>query len=97
MTDKLTKYHAGIEEYFEDLNRRYPDRHKQIHKICCKQCPSDGKGEDPMSADIKATVPKEHIAREYLFVCAWRESKLCKGYCDYNDIDQEYLDKLYKK
>jgi len=96
MENRLTKYHAGIEEYFEDLDRRYPDRHKQIHKTCCKQCPST-KGEDEESVDIKASVPKEHIAREYLFVCAWRESKLCKGYCDYNDIDQEYLDNLYKK
>lgn len=95
MGNRLTKYMAGIEEYFEDLNRKYPDRHKHIHKVCCKGCPSSY-GHDDMSLDIKTHCSKEHIARSHLFVCFQRESKLCKGYCDLNEIDQEYLDNLYK-
>lgn len=91
---KLEKIKKGIDEYFEEQERLYPNRHKEIHKVSCKYCPSE-KGSDPESEDIK-TLPKEIIAKEYLFVCAWRTSKLCKGNCDSMGINQEYLDKLYK-
>lgn len=86
---------SGIEDYFSELDRKYPNRRKQIHKHSCKHCPSE-KGSDPETEDIKAHVSKEVIAKQYVFACAWRNSKLCKGYCDYNGIDQEYLDNLYK-
>lgn len=95
---KLIGITEKIDTYFSDLDRKYPDRHKQIHKGCCKNCPSDidnKKGiEDPESRDIKENYSKEQIAREMLFVCAWRNSKLCKGLCDYMGIDQEFLNSL---
>lgn len=93
---RATKIKSSVDEYFEKMDRLYPDRHKVIHKGCCKRCPS-AQGEDPEVKDIKEHCSKEHIAKEFLFVCAWRPSKLCKGYCDYNDIDQEFLDNLNKK
>ena len=75
----------------------YPNRHKVIHKVCCKQCPADRNRKegiiDPESADI-AKLPKELIAKEFLYVCAWRPSKLCKGNCDTMGINQKYLDSL---
>jgi len=81
----------GIDVYLQS----FEDRHKIIHKTPCKQCPSerDKKAEfkDPETEDIKL-LPKEVIAKEYLFVCAWRNSKLCKGLCDEMGIDQKYLD-----
>ena len=83
-------------DYFERLDAEHPNRHKIIHKGCCKPCPSNQNVTDPECEDIK-TLPKEEIAREYLFVCAWRNSKLCKGNCDNMGIDQEFLDKLYGK
>jgi len=74
------------------LEKQYPNRHAQIHKQCCKRCPSSF-GSDPETEDIKATCSKDFIADEFLFVCAWRPSKLCKGNCDFMGIDQGYLDK----
>ena len=56
------------------LNDRYPNRHKEIHKVCCKKCPSANGSTDPESEDIK-TLPKDVIAKNYLFVCAWRNRK----------------------
>lgn len=71
-------------------------RHKVIHKSCCKRCPSQNGDTDPESEDIKQ-YPKELIAKEFLFVCAWRRNKLCKGLCDNMGIDQEFLNKLYER
>ena len=89
-----------IGDYFEKMDRMYPDRNKQIHKVSCKHCPSECYKRngmvDPESEDIKL-LPKEVIAKEYLFVCAWRNSKLCKGNCDYMEIDQQYLNDLYNE
>ena len=84
------------EEYFARLDAQYPNRHKLIHKNCCKYCPSKNGATDPECEDMKE-LPKELIAKEYLFVCAWRNSKACKGFADNMGIDQEFLDKLYGK
>lgn len=94
--NNLSLVASDIEEYFANLDNVYPDRHKKIHKEPCKGCPSM-QGDDPEVRDIKASCSKENIAREFLFVCYKRNSKLCKGYCDYNDIDQDYLDHLFKE
>jgi hypothetical protein len=91
---RLTKIKAGIDEWFAEQERLYPNAHKEIHKGCCKKCPS-AMGTDPETEDIK-TYPKELIAKKFAFVCAWRNSKLCKGFCDNMGIDQQYLDNLYK-
>lgn len=87
--------------YLDELDRIYPDRHKKIHLHCCKKCPAminKIMGEvDEESDYIKNSYPKEFIATEFLFVCAWRTSKLCKGNCDDMGIDQEFLNNLYNK
>lgn len=90
---------AKYEKFFTDLDKFYPNRYKEIHKHCCKMCPSEQdkiRGRlDPESEDIK-TLPKEIIAKDHLFVCYARNSKLCKGLCDNMGIGQEYLDtKIY--
>ena len=78
----------------KDHDIKYPNRHKEIHKACCKECPSNNNVKqgiiDPESAEIK-TYPKELIIKEFLFVCAWRPNKLCKGLCDYYNINQKLI------
>ncbi len=90
----------NVGDYLEKIDKKFPNRHKEIHKGCCKKCPSnldriDGTI-DPESEQIK-TFSKELIAKEFLFVCAWRPNKLCKGNCDYMEIDQDYLNSLNEK
>jgi hypothetical protein len=84
-----------------DYEKQYPNRHKEIHSECCKNCPSDistKKGvEDIEAKDIKENYSKEFIAKELLFVCAWRRNKLCKGLCDYMNINQKMLDEINLK
>jgi len=90
MVNKLV---TGI-EWLNEQDRKFPNRHKEIHKGCCKHCPSNNNAKagiiDPESVEIK-TYPKELIAKEFLFVCAWRGNKLCKGICDYYGIDEQYI------
>lgn len=79
----------------KEYDDKFPDRHCTIHKTCCKQCPSERNREegieDPESKDIRDSFSKEFIAHEFLFVCAWRPNKLCKGNCDYMGIDQDFI------
>lgn len=74
-------------KYLDELDTKYPNRHTTIHKCCCKHCPADNNRKngvvDIESKDIKESVSKQAIAKEYLFVCAWRPNKLCKGLCDF--------------
>lgn len=87
---------TGI-ELLREQDKKWPNRHKEIHKGCCKHCPTHNSKKagilDPESEDIKKC-PKELIAREYLFVCAWRPNKLCKGLCDDMGIDEEFIKNL---
>jgi len=83
----------------EQLDVLYPNRHIEIHKSPCKHCPSHinkiNGAIDPESSEIK-TYSKEIIVKEFLFVCAWRNSKLCKGLCDYMEIDEEFIKSVKK-
>lgn len=86
-----------VSDYLDQADKQFPNRHNEIHKVCCKKCPSNHNKKngnvDEESEQIK-TFPKELIAKEYLFVCAWRPNKLCKAICDYYDIDENYLKTL---
>lgn len=70
----------------------------QIHKGCCKHCPSKRIKEagmtDPETEDFKAFFTKEEQAQKAIFPCAWRPDKFCKGICDEFDINQKYLDNI---
>lgn len=79
----------------QELDVLFPNRNTQIHKSCCNKCPSS-KGHDPMTRDIKKENSKDKIVKEYLFVCAWRRSKLCKGICDLFEINQKFIDESTK-
>lgn len=71
---------------------------KQIHKHCCKNCPTENvykKGGKDLEVEDLRELPKEILAKEFVFVCYCRNSKLCKGICDQYGITQEYLDNLY--
>jgi hypothetical protein len=103
----MEKVKSSIAEYFDKQiaeqdrqDKLYPDRHKVIHKVPCKNCPSAiGKlrgEEDPECKEIKETCSKGLIVNEFLFVCAWRPSKLCKGNCDYMEITEEDISNLSK-
>lgn len=89
-----------IGDYLKEQDLKFPNRHKEIHKDCCKNCPSNigmqNGNTDPESAEIK-TYPKERIVEEYLFVCGWRPNKLCKGLCDYMEIDERFIKECNEK
>lgn len=65
-------------------------RPRAIHTSPCVNCPSAHFPPDPECVDIK-----EHCDRatqlDSVFTCAWREGKLCKGYCDYLNITEADL------
>lgn len=58
----------------------------EIHDSPCVHCPST-KGIDPETEDIK-TWPKSQRMNT-VFPCAWRNEKLCKGYCDSIGVTRE--------
>lgn len=63
-----------------------------IHKTYCKRCPSKWHPQDPESADI-ASLP-DGIREMYVFPCAWRTEKLCKGVCEELGYDEGKHGKL---
>lgn len=94
MFDLKEHLNAQLREIAEE-EKMFPNRHIEIHKDYCKACPSNHNAlrgeEDPESKELKESCSKEHLAHEYLFVCAWRPNKLCKGLCDYMEIDENFL------
>lgn len=84
-------------ENYKTAEEKYPNRHKEIHKSPCKNCPSVYNKKngviDPETNEIK-TYPKEIIVKEFLFVCAWRPNKLCKGNCDEMSINQDFINNM---
>lgn len=77
----------------EDKNKKlYPNRYKEIHKVCCEECPSgEGMVNDPEVED-QLKLPKEERAKR-VFLCGWRQSKLCKGFCNAMGVDEDYLNR----
>lgn len=82
-------------DFFADLDRKYPDRHKKIHKAPCKNCPSMSPHVDEETEDFKKC-SDEYLISEVLFVCYLRNSKLCKGLCDNLSINQDKIYKFYE-
>lgn len=80
-----------LESIRED-DRKYPNRHQQIHKACCKNCPSY-KGRSDPEADEYGKLPLEKRIN-HVFPCGWRPSKLCKGICDNYGVNEEIIKKL---
>lgn len=77
----------------KDIELKYPNRDKEIHKVPCKNCPSiidkvNGTV-DPEIEDTKLLSREEQI--KTVFTCGWRPSKLCKGYCDQFNITEKNL------
>jgi len=75
-----------------------------VHSTYCKYCPSNNHPQDEESKDI-ASMP-DGIRQKYVFVCAWRTDKLCRGVCEelgYNEkkhshlLNEESDDKLKEK
>lgn len=63
----------------------------RIHLQCCPHCPSaPGCPSDPESDQIESWVRSgEMPAMDAVFACAWRPTKLCKGWCDLLGVKQE--------
>ena len=60
----------------------------EIHESPCAPCPSTKDlSEDWESQEIREAPRDVRIA--HAFRCAWRPGKLCKGYCDFNELTQE--------
>jgi len=77
----------------KEVELKYPNRYKEIHKVSCKNCPSvfNKKNNiiDPENEDMKVCPREEQI--KSVFPCGWRGSKLCKGYCDDFNINENDL------
>lgn len=58
----------------------------KIYKTVCTQCPSAYYPADPECEQIMK-YPKEEQLKT-VFNCAWRQNKLCKGYCDLMGISE---------
>lgn len=76
-----------------EVELKYPNRYKEIHKTPCKNCPSVINKEngiiDPENEEVKLFPREEQI--KTVFPCGWRSSKLCKGYCDEFNITEKDL------
>lgn len=59
-----------------------------IHTTRCANCPSQFV-DDPEVAELQHAPRDQQLAS--VFRCAWRNEKLCKGYCDRLQITQEEL------
>lgn len=77
----------------KEIELKYPNRYKEIHKVPCRNCPTVFNKVnnilDPENEDIK-TFPREEQIKS-VFLCGWRSSKLCKGYCDEFNIKKDNL------
>lgn len=52
-----------------------------VHDQCCARCPSQpGSKPDPFTLDFMKL--ERDLRMKTVFPCAWRPSKLCKGYFD---------------
>lgn len=61
-------------------------RPTKVHVSYCKYCPSKDGASDPESRMI-ASMP-EGEKQKYVFACAWRNEKLCKGVCEELNYDE---------
>jgi len=93
-TETLEKQKDGESRPLEALVIPNYER-KKIYNTCCMECPINNQGPDQECRDIKK-LPKEIIAKEFLFVCFKRQKKLCKGLCEYMGIDEDFLEKCYE-
>lgn len=71
-----------------------PHHQMEIHKGCCKRCPSKFNSvngiKDPEVEDMKKA-PPDKIVEYGVFPCFCREDKLCKGICDEMNVDLSFL------
>lgn len=58
-----------------------------VHETYCKNCPSKWHPQDPEAAGIEALPDGER--QKYVFPCAWRREKLCKGVCEVLGFDPD--------
>ena len=63
----------------------------EVHREYCNHCPSRGykvgSGEDP-ETDWYAGHP-DGVRQQFVFPCAWRREKLCKGICEVMSYEEE--------
>lgn len=57
-----------------------------VHESYCSSCPSKWHKPDPESEEI-AGYP-DGVRQQYVFPCAWRPNKLCKGVCEELGYDE---------
>lgn len=90
--DLKSQIQKSLEKHRE-VELKYPNRYKEIHKVPCRNCPSiidklNGVI-DPENEEVKSFPREQQI--KTVFACGWRPSKLCKGYCDEFNIKEEDL------
>lgn len=62
----------------------------QVHKNYCPNCPSNRAvfpDSDPEAKEIEGYPDGER--QMFVFPCAWRPNKLCKGICESLDYEEE--------
>lgn len=64
---------------------------REPHADYCEHCPSaPHQPSDPETDDIMAEIAAGHATPdEWVFPCAWRREKLCKGICERLGYQQE--------
>jgi hypothetical protein len=94
--EKINKLQNSIKRSLDkhnELELIYPNRHKEIHKVACKHCPTVFNKKynitDPEHEEVKLLSREVQI--KTVFICGWRSSKLCKGYCDEFNINEKDL------
>lgn len=54
-----------------------------VHEDACERCPSTHYPNDPEADAVKEAVSAGLVdKRHYVFPCAWRPDKICKGIAD---------------
>ncbi len=57
-----------------------PPQAPQVHSHPCTHCPSEWHERDPEAQDmLDACVSGKLTESEFLFKCAWRNEKICRG------------------
>jgi len=87
-----------MSDWWDKIPKQPEERVTVIHSTYCKHCPSHYWPEDEESEMI-ASLP-EGEKQKYVFPCAWRTEKLCRGVCeqlDYNEKKHAHLLKREKK
>lgn len=96
----MLKLKPGLSNNQDELNKNYPNRHKEIYSNCCSRCPNDinkySDYVDEESEYLKQNWSKDSICIDGLFVCFMRQKKICKGIVDFYNINENDIKQAHE-